>query len=71
MTVWKYTRPKRIVLILVSFSSKSSFLKLAKALLMLALNPAGGSLVSLIDLWSNSIGIEGVGSDVKNTRKLG
>jgi hypothetical protein len=28
-------------------------------------------LVSLIDLWSNSIGIEGVGSDVKNTRKLG
>lgn len=68
---WKKQRPNRIDLILGSLSSISSLLKYAHALFILALKPAGGSFVNLIDLSNKPIGIPVDGSADKNNLNLG
>ena len=67
---WKKQSPNRIHFTFESFSSIYSFGKKVKALFILAFNPDGGSLVSLIDLSSKPIGTPSDGSAERNNLKL-
>ena len=67
---WKKQRPNKMHFTLGSFSSTSSFGKKVKALFMLALIPAGGSLVSLIDLSRIPMGTPYEGSAERRSLKF-
>lgn len=67
---WKKHKAKKILLILGSFSSISSFGINYQAFFIFGLKPAGGSYVNLIHLSKIPIGIPGEGSEDMNSKKL-